>query len=81
MHICQQPVGSTILTSFIIFKFSGKYKVFENSQNTILIFVYQSNISIKRLQEIFQQPDGDYSECTMNIALVDSRQETTASAQ
>ena len=55
--------------------------MFGNSQNTILSCVYQYNISIKGRQEFFQQLDGDYSECAMKIALVDSRQETTASAQ
>ena len=52
MHIRQQPVGSTILTWFTLFKFSGKYKMFGNSQNTILSCVCHSNISIKWLQEI-----------------------------
>ena len=55
--------------------------MFRNSQNIILNCVYRFNISIKWLQEILQQRDGDYSGCALNIALVDSRQETTASAQ
>ena len=42
-----------------------------NSQNIILICVYRSNISMKWLQEILQQLDGDdYGECAMKIALV-----------
>ena len=52
-----------------------------SSQNIILSCVYQSNISIKWLQEILQQLDGDYSACAMKIDLVNSRQETAASAQ
>ena len=60
----------TILTSFTRFKFNGKYKMFGNSQNIILRCVYRSNISIKWLQEILQQLDGDYSGCAMKIALV-----------
>ena len=52
-----------------------------NSQNTISSCVYQSNISIKWLQENSATARGDYSKCAMKIALVDSRQETTASAQ
>ena len=53
MKICQQPVGSTILTSFTLFKFSGKYKMFGNSQSTMLSCVCQANISIKWLQDFF----------------------------
>ena len=49
---------------------SGQYKIFGNSQNAVLICVYQSNISIKWLQEILQQLDGDYGEYAMKIALV-----------
>ena len=64
-------MGSTILTSFTLFKFNGKYKMFRNSQNIISSRVYLSNGSIKWLQEILQQLDGDYGECTMKIALVD----------
>ena len=63
-------MGSTILTSFTLFKFNGKYKMFRNSQNIILSCVYRSNISIKWLQEILQQLDRDYGECAMKIALV-----------
>ena len=44
--------------------------MFKNSQNIILSCVYRFNISIKWLQEILQQLDGDYSGCTMKIALV-----------
>ena len=45
--------------------------MFRNSQNIILSCVYRSNISIKWLQEVLQQLDGDdYGECTMKIALV-----------
>ena len=63
-------MGSTILTSFTLFKFKGKYEMFRNSQNIILSGVYRSNISIKWLQEILQQLDGDdYGECAMKIAL------------
>ena len=47
---------------------SGKYKIFENSQNTVLNCVYQSNVSIKWLQKILQQLDGDYGECAIKIA-------------
>ena len=51
MNICQQPVGSTILTSFTLFKFSEKYKMFEKSQKTLLRCVCHSNISINWLRE------------------------------
>ena len=45
--------------------------MFENSQNTILSCVYQSNISIKGLREILQQLVAiNYSKCAMKIALV-----------
>ena len=67
IFICQQPVGSTVLTSFTLFKFSGKYKMFGNYQSTILSYVCQSNISINWLQEILQQLEGDYSKCTMKL--------------
>ena len=64
-------MGSTTLTSFTLFKFVGKYKMFSSSQNIMLNCVYRSNISIKWLQEILQQLDGDdYGECAMKIALV-----------
>ena len=36
----------------------------------ILSCVYRYNISMKWLQEILQQLDGDYGECAMKIALV-----------
>ena len=64
-------MGSTILTSFTLFKFNGKYKMFRNSQNIILSCVHHSNISMKWLQEILQQLDGDdYGECALTNALV-----------
>ena len=64
-------MGSTILISFTLLKFNGKYKMFRNSQNIILSCVSRSNISIKWLQEILQQLDGDgYDECAMKIVLV-----------
>ena len=45
--------------------------MFRNSQNIILSCVHRSNISIKWLQEILQQLDGDdYGECDMKFALV-----------
>ena len=63
-------MGSTILTPFVLFKFNGKCKMFGNSRNIILSCLYRSNISVKWIQEILQQHDGDYSECVMRIALV-----------
>ena len=63
-------MGSTILTSFAFFKFNVKYKISRNSQIIILSCVYRSNISVKWLQEILEQLDGDYKECAMRIALV-----------
>ena len=66
----QRSMGSAILTSFTLFKFNGKYKMFRNSQNIILSCVCRSNHSIRWLQEILQQLDGDYGECAMKIALV-----------
>ena len=44
--------------------------MFRNSQNIILSCVYRSNISLKWLQEILQQLDGDDDECAIKIALV-----------
>ena len=45
--------------------------MFRNSQTIILTCVYRSNISIKWLQEILQQLDGDDNgECAMKIVLV-----------
>ena len=45
--------------------------MFRNSPNIISNCVYRSNISIKWLQEILQQLDGDYGECTMKISLAE----------
>ena len=45
--------------------------MFRNSPNIISNCVYQSSISIKWLQEILQQLDGDYGECTMKNSLAD----------
>ena len=66
----QESMGSTILTSFTLFKFNGKYKIFRNYKNIILSCVFRYNISIKWLHEILQQLDGDYGECAMKIILV-----------
>ena len=46
------------------------HKMFRNSQNIVLNCEYRSNISIKWLQEILHQFDGDYGECAMKFALV-----------
>ena len=45
--------------------------MFRNSPNIISNCVYRSNISIKWLQEILQQLDGDYGECTIKNSLAD----------
>ena len=45
--------------------------MFRNSPNIISNCVYRSSISIKWLQEILQQLDGDYGECTMKNSLAD----------
>ena len=45
--------------------------MFRSSPNIISNCVYRSHISIKWLQEILQQLDGDYGECTMKNSLVD----------
>ena len=63
-------MGTTILASFTLFKFSVEYKMFRNSQYTKLSCVYQAlslvSIGYEKIQRFKAR---DYSECVIRKLL------------
>ena len=72
LKFCEPTVNGLYQSNLVhSFQVQRKIKNVQKSSNLILSCVYRSNISIKWLQEILQQLDGDdYGECAIKIALV-----------